>query len=302
MATNAYKNQHLVTRSLQRRWTNDDTGASPGRLVCVTRSDVTSVSLASPKRNLAEDWFIGQKADPERYEKSWGDAESAMALAYVALDAHRGDDPVDDAASDAIKDFMALHAVRSKLTKLQWVHGLATVDPKRKAALAADSDLVDRLRATGEFETSLTDGQLIDEVVARLDDPLAIGGKGFGDTLLEVWTGLKRRFGAMYVEIAESVGSEFVLPDFPVVTFNAETGAVGIQNGVGLDCADTIVMPVGPRHVASLTTQPPELPWDRIDVGRTALLNTTLCEAAVEAVYFRPGSGLDATVQASLAV
>lgn len=295
-----YRRQHLVSRVLQSRF-SDQTGATAKRVAQLRRASPASVELVGPKNNLKEDWFIEEGAGASRFEQIWGVAENAVVDAFAELDAHSGAESIAATTTERIADFMALHLVRSVTAKPLWDRSLARVVPRRRAAMLENGKLIDLARSTDIYPAEWTDEQIVDEITSHFEDPLRQGGEAFGETLVELYESVKQHFNRFHAEIAEADAGEFILPDIPCVPFDSATGRVGLLAGFGLNHADAIVMPLGPRHIASLVTKRPSTPWWRIGPEKIAPINDALARVALNAVYFRPDSGLEDVVRASWA-
>lgn len=291
-----YKRQHLVSKVLQVRFTLD-AGPNAKRLHQLRRSDPFSIVLVGPRNNLKEDWFINEEAGASQYERLWSDIEGPMGAAFAELDGHTGNDPLTNASAAVIKDFMALHLVRAFTAKPMWDRGLARVVPERRAAIVDNHGLIELARSSDVYPTNWSDEQIVDEITSQLEDPLRTGGQLFGDTLVELVNNVKVHFERFHVEIGEAVEGELILPDVPCVPYESKTGRVGLLEGFGLNNSDAIVMPLGPRHIASLVTKAPSTLWWRLDPVKLAPLNEALARGALEAVYFRPGSQSEALVR-----
>jgi hypothetical protein len=69
-------------------------------------------------------------------------------------------------------------------------------------------------------------------------------------------------------------------------------------SGIALGDANSVIMPLGPRHLAALgtTNLTGELSPDQV-----ASVNSRQIASAIEYVYLRPGSGLEHSVRSLLA-
>ena len=291
-----YKRQHLVSKVLQGRFTLD-AGPDAKRLYQLRRSDPFSVLLVGPRNNLKEDWFIEKEAGASQFEQVWSNIEGAIGAAFVELDGHTGGGSLTNASAALVKDFMALHLVRAFSMKPMWDRGLGRVVPKRREDMMRNQGLIELARSTDVYPAQWTDEQIVDEITSHFEDPLRKGGEVFGETLVELLDNVKGHFQRFHVEIGEAVDGEFILPDLPCVPYESKTRRVGLLAGFGLINSDAIVMPLGPSHIASLVTKEPPTPWWTMDSAELAPLNEALARAALEAVYFRPGSQPESVVR-----
>jgi hypothetical protein len=284
----------LVSRVILSRFTLD-AGPDAKRLNILTRAEPGVLQLVNPRNAAKEDWFIEVRA--QQFEQCWGQAENAVVPALAELDAHIDlSGPSPDSAR-SITDIMALHLIRSAAAQHLWDRGRDRIVPRRRAAMAEDRTLLGLARSSGKFPAAWSDEQIVDSITAGLEDPLRKGGEAFGETLVELYNSVRAHFAKMYLEIGEAVDTDFVLPDVPCVPYDAEHGAAGLLAGFGLLRSDAVVMPLGPRHLASLVTRAPDAPWSRLASDQVGSINDVLANVALREVYLRPGSGLEHQVR-----
>lgn len=291
-----YKRQHFVSKVVQWRFTAS-AGPAAKRLAQLRRADPSKVELVGPRNTLKEDWFIEAGAAPERFEKIWGQAEDGMSAVFAEIDAHRGTTALSPASAGRIADFMALHLIRSPATKRLWERSRTVVVPRRRAGMLANRNLINLARSTGLYPPEWSDEQIVDDITATVEDPLQTGGEAFGDTLVELYDSVRKRFTSLHVEVGEAVDGQFVLPDVPCVPYRAESGDVGLLAGFGLNASEAIVMPLGPRHIVSLVTREPDRPWLQVDAASLSPINDALARVAIGAAYLQPDSGLERTIR-----
>ncbi len=77
----------------------------------------------------------------------------------------------------------------------------------------------------------------------------------------------------------------------PTLTIRRDSPQPGVAAGIALGDAHTVIMPLGPRHLAR-TSRTAELTPDQV-----AAANTYQVKGASEYVYLRPGSGLEQFVR-----
>jgi hypothetical protein len=105
------------------------------------------------------------------------------------------------------------------------------------------------------------------------------------------------RFDSIGVEILtlSSPTKEFLIGDVPAVTYQKATGALGLANGVAVDVADKIIMPLGPR-LAVVVGQPTasrSITDDEVD-----LLNKRQVHVARDVIFHRPAMNFAASIAA----
>ena len=97
------------------------------------------------------------------------------------------------------------------------------------------------------------------------------------------------------VEILTPSQGEFLIGDIPALLMLPGYIGSGALDGVGVLPAESIVLPLGPRHLAKLggAAQVTTIPPDMVDS-----LNEAQVRAAFARVFLRPGSGLEQFAQA----
>lgn len=280
-----YRRQHLVSQVVQRRFTRES-GPAAKRMFGLSRSAPEQLQEARPRSSLKEDWFID--AHPGRFEQAWGDIESRASTALTELQRLTAAMPVATETEGRIVDLMALHLVRSVASKRLWERGRGRVVSSRRASMLQQRALLELARASAEFEPGASDEDIVDAITSRFEDPLRAGGTAFGETLIELYESVRDHFSSMHLEIGEAAGDEFLLPDVAVVPFDAAGTRAGLLAGVGIFQADAIVMPMGPRHIASLTTRAPVPAWLSLSAEQVLAVNRVLALVADDAVFFRP--------------
>jgi hypothetical protein len=88
---------------------------------------------------------------------------------------------------------------------------------------------------------------------------------------------------------------EFLIGDTPAFTVDHKRGALGFRDGVSIDDATTIVLPLGPHRLVALG---PKDEWVSVPQSFVEELNGFQVRKAVHQVFMRPGSGLQAFVKA----
>lgn len=92
---------------------------------------------------------------------------------------------------------------------------------------------------------------------------------------------------------------EFLIGDVPAVPILHDEPRLGLSSGVGVDRADSVVMPLG-LHLY-VVTDPHNAAIGAIPPGRVAYLNRIQIAVARDEVYFHPESGLEDFVRAEAA-
>jgi hypothetical protein len=97
------------------------------------------------------------------------------------------------------------------------------------------------------------------------------------------------------LEILTPRGSgEFLIGDVPALTVRADRAEVGVLGGIALADAQSVFLPLGPRHVAALGQADRTI---QLAPGQVAEANARQLSAAIDYVYLRPDSPLMSTVR-----
>jgi hypothetical protein len=229
-------------------------------------------------------------------EKLWKETEDRLPDALVAMDAGT---LLDDARLvSVIKSAIALHFARSKATQLVHARVWAqTVERGRRRWLTEHRDLLAQW-------FYLTKG-----LYPAGDEALGI----FADELMELSLTLGRS-GALWRERIESVylraramteaagleiatppeAEEFLIGDVPALTVRADRVGVGVLGGIALAEAQSVFLPLGPRHLAALGRANKII---SLSSAQVAEANARQLRGAIDYVYLRPGSTLMGTVR-----
>jgi hypothetical protein len=100
------------------------------------------------------------------------------------------------------------------------------------------------------------------------------------------------------LEILSPASGEFLIGDVPALTIRHDCSQAGVLGGIALVDANTVIMPLGPRHLAALgkTNLTGKLSRDQV-----ASVNARQIASAIEYVCLRPGSGLEHSARSFVA-
>jgi hypothetical protein len=87
---------------------------------------------------------------------------------------------------------------------------------------------------------------------------------------------------------------EFLIGDVPALTVRADRAGVGVLGGIALAEAQSVFLPLGPRHVTALGRADGII---HLTSGQVAEVNARQLIGAIDYVYLRPGSPLMDTVR-----
>jgi hypothetical protein len=148
-------------------------------------------------------------------------------------------------------------------------------------------------------------------LVAAGPEALQLGAEAAQGRLIKLWRegGLFRltaqrffeqvcdRFDARGVELLSPANplKEFLLGDVPALTVDHATGAAGLAEGVAVDQADTVLMPLTPRLLVVLgpSNAVRSIPDDLVDT-----YNRLQVRVAKDYVYYRPGADFQTSIEA----
>jgi hypothetical protein len=120
-------------------------------------------------------------------------------------------------------------------------------------------------------------------------------GETFQESVVRNYEEVKTWLDDAPLEIAEPGEGvrEFLIGDSPAVALKAGWPGVGPLGGVTLSEATTMILPLGPRHLAAVGSAPQALLLDNAGVD---IVNNAEVAHAIQGVYYRPGSGLGSFV------
>lgn len=285
-------NQHYVSRALIARFSQDPRKKNGP----VGQTDVTSgrVLPARPPGSVGfERHFV--KFDGDRMESLWATVEGPMAEVFAALLTGRPESL--RARRPQVNDFVALHFARS--LEAQRIHATTL------------SDVEARTRANTEMQTKLANlkyGLDLAQAPSILE--------GMADTVLEPIRALEEQ-GVLFQQWIEEVfqktrtyvtnfslsirpapsGTEYLLGDCP---------AIGIAPGMDprirppLVDSKALILPLTPRFAAMVYPAgrgEPEFSVEAPDPVVVTAVNHGQISLAHRRVFYRPGSGHEATVR-----
>lgn len=286
------RRQHLVSKVLLKRWAVD------GELLAFNLDDGTQ-RLRSPKAEGFQEQFIRHGSG--RAEDRWRIIEDRAHRALSAVEAGSLFENTTDV--DAIKSLVGLHAFRSRVASAMWNRALKrqvesgeSDHVKTLVALINEPEVQDAffehetgLKSAGPEARALARARLVE----NFDRQFGPGGEAFREVLTENLDRFTQEYAEHTVEIGVS-SSELLIGDVPALTVDHSTHTVGFLAGATLDSADTLFMPVGPRHVAALGGQGG---YQTLAEATTSKLNHLQLISAQRKAYAVPGSTLQLLAQ-----
>ncbi|MGO8872141.1 MAG: DUF4238 domain-containing protein [Acidimicrobiales bacterium] len=242
------KVQHYVSQVVLRRFVET---LEAGRVL--TRYDLaTGVTDQIGTKGVAYmEHFVA--VDSRATEKLWQKVENALGPAIdVAL---RRAVP-KPAQRSTLQDAVALHLVRNPQTITAHVTAFETA-AARQMELLIDTPFAEEAfrRHTGGLVAAGPEARRIgiQKAQGRLRD-IEMSGGLFRLTVERLYEKVCDRFKGRGLAILTpaSPSREFLLGDVPAVTYNTTTGAAGLAEGVVVDQADEIVMPLAPGLLVAI--------------------------------------------------
>ncbi|MGC7103080.1 hypothetical protein ACPZ19_51195 [Amycolatopsis lurida] len=117
----------------------------------------------------------------------------------------------------------------------------------------------------------------------------------FRDSLERLFELARTNLDARGLEVSTPATGEFLIGDAPAVAVGNE-GRIGLLAGVGVNTAETIALPLGPRLLVSTGHRDSFLV---LDPEQTAHVNQWQVLSAASRAFCRPGSGLATVIRES---
>ena len=198
-----------------------------------------------------------------------------------------------------IKSAVALHFIRSKAAWVIHARTWAkTVEKGRHRWLNENRQLLASwfYLKKGLYPAGDEALEMFADELMELSLTLAGSGALWRERIESLFLRARAITSAPGLEMLTPRGSgEFLIGDVPALTVRADCAGAGVLGGIALAEAQSVFLPLGPRHVAALGKA------DRIiqlTPGQVAEANARQLSAAIDYVYLRPGSSLMCTVRA----
>jgi hypothetical protein len=284
------KRQHYVSQVVLRRFVEPVSGV--GRVL--SRYDLASgiTDLIGTRGVAFLDHFIA--VDSATTERLWQKVENSLG-------------PGIDRAVRRVTLTKAERLTLRRTVALHFVRNPQSVRAHEKAFEDAAAEQVERLgdtwfaeeafrRHTGGLVAVGPEGRRIgiERSQGRLRDMYKAGGL-FRLSVQRLYEKLSDRFDTAGLAILTPANPsrEFLVGDVPAVTYNTTTGAAGLGEGVAIDQADEIVMPLAPGLLVAIGPPDGARAISDTDVD---LYNSLQVRAAREFVMHRPGANFAAQV------
>jgi hypothetical protein len=287
--------QHVVSQSVLRRFTVP----VPGNDQCLLyfnllRDPVVSRRSAPKGVGAVEDFVPFASASMEEF---WGRMETDFSEAFKAID--DGSLFTRSDLLSVVRDLLAMHYVRSEQVKQQHFDSF-------DAALAEAKDfwhrspqdglLLQLYRAhTGDTGPDKEALESAVDMLYRDTVDLVTSGQMLRQRMEDMFTLVRAALDSFNVEIwtPQAGAGEFLIADAPAVTFDHQTGYVGLGAGIGLLGLDvSLYMPLGPEHMAWVHRGPGD-GFHKVGQGAIDKANAVQVLDAQKYVYARLGSSFE---------
>jgi Protein of unknown function (DUF4238) len=223
-------------------------------------------------------------------EEVWGRVETNAHVEFAAVRDGRALEP---GHLDWLRDLIAIHHSRSIQYYVVFEDSLENARQMMRGFWQRYPDVLDSIAAS---RLGLPDGDDVsrDRAVEELHRPLSeqIEAGALLRVLMEYrYRRTRHWLRGLGVEILSPASGEFVIGDIPALTVRKGMPNAGVNAGIGLAFADSIILPVAPDFLLRLVDGPSR--YARADEDEVAELNAWQVRAAFNYVYLRPGSGLE---------
>lgn len=272
--------QHLVSRVLLRRFVN-------------SHELISGLDLDSLKQRTDRVKLFGGIKDvhlnaPNNVENIWNnEVEKRLPYAFELLD--KGTILSNPTAVITIKNCIALHYARGFAARkvVDEVFIPETTRGATKAVLERFTHEQVLYAYTGSTVSSDKDA-LSTVICADFAEKLRLE-RFMDNAYMDLYERGKVFLETKSLGILYSSNGEFLLGDVPVAAHDTRTSKLGILDDALYGKDDVIFMPLGPHHMAVVSSRPA---YYNVDAERVRRFNVCQVRIACKEVYFRPGSGL----------
>ncbi len=233
--------------------------------------------------------------DSPSIEALWGDVERRVPAALAA--AHAGTPFTDPLHVAALRDLVVLHYVRS--LHYRDVHTDAFQRARTRLVAKAISQYPEQLRREALRETGLhlSGPASLGAFAERLIERSSVmrdheSGKLFRTSIEDTFHQMRDLASTRRLEVITPETGQFLIGDNPALTLSVERSRT--MYGMAFGDAQTLILPIGPRHMLSLGPENVMLTVPQSFVDR---LNAVQVHAADRYVYMHPESGLEPFVE-----
>ncbi|WP_159039789.1 DUF4238 domain-containing protein [Streptomyces sp. TP-A0356] len=286
--------QHLVSQVLLKEFTMPEPKGSSRQLLPFDLHNPGRVHKRMPTSRCG--WVENFVAvDSPSIEALWGDVERRVPAALAA--AHAGTPFTDPLHVAALRDLVVLHYVRS--LHYRDVHTDAFQRARTRLVAKAISQYPEQLRREALRETGLhlSGPASLGAFAERLIERSSVmrdheSGKLFRTSIEDTFHQMRDLASTRRLEVITPETGQFLIGDNPALTLSVERSRT--MYGMAFGDAQTLILPIGPRHMLSLGPENVMLTVPQSFVDR---LNAVQVHAADRYVYMHPESGLEPFVE-----
>jgi hypothetical protein len=279
--------QHLISKVLLKRFA-EPSGPHRG-LICPFRLEYPQARhrLVGADGCAKVDNFVAWASGS--VERLWKETEDRLPDAMTAMDT--GTLSGNAGHTSVIKSAIALHFARSKAT--QAIHARVwaeTVERGRRRWLTENRQLLAYwfYREKGLYPAGDEALGIFADELMGLSLSLAGSGALWRERIESLYFQARAMTDAAGLEILTPSGNgEFLIGDVPALTVRADRAGVGVLGGIALAEAQSVFLPLGPRHAAALGRIDGIIQLTSDQVAET---NIRQLSGAIDYVYLRPGS------------
>ena len=278
------KKQHVVSRTVLKRWTDAD-----GNLASFDLRN-GKLSLKSPGGSGYVEWFVMAEYSAV-IEQVWKEAEDRAPELIRRIEAGTA---FDDDTIAGIRELVAIHLVRSKPMAAMWriVHAHHnTAGRLAQIRQTFSSPAVHRRFAEERTGLILPFGDIPPELgagpaLAKVERDAAPSGPWFVDRALATQQDVLALLRTRFMEIGHDAAGGLVIGDSPATTYQPSRNRAGLLAGANWTDS-TILMPVTPSFVVAFSKRGGPRELTSADVNR---LNDIQLATAEDHIYAVPGS------------
>lgn len=286
------RRQHIISQVVLRKFIED---VVPGG------RQVVRFDLATGQPRLVGTGGVGYvedfvPVDSKTTEDLWQEVEGALNDAIAA--SLGGTALASPTHRSTLRRVVALHFVRNPQTLA--IHNQSFSEALQQGAIrSAETPLAaEAFRRRYGLEPAGPEALRLgaEATQGRLVNLHKDGGL-FRLSVQRIFEHVSDRFESRGVEILTpaNASSEFLVGDLPAITLNRGTGAAGLAEGVAVDQADQVIMPLSPRLLVAIGDRVGSRSISDDEVNEFNRLQVHL---AKDYVVHRPGAGLAAGIQA----
>jgi hypothetical protein len=228
--------------------------------------------------------------DSPSVEALWGDVERRVPAAFAAV--HAGTPFADPLHVAALRDLVVLHYVRSY--HYRDVHTASVERARTRVVAKVLTQYPEQLRLEALRKTGLhlSGPASLGAFAERLIERSTESDKLFRTSIEDTFHKMRDLTSTMRLEVVTPETGQFLIGDNPALTLTVKGNRT--IYGMAYGDAQTLVLPISPKHLLSLGTEDVTLTVPQSFVDR---LNAVQVHAAHRYVYMHPESGLEPLVE-----